>query len=76
MTSKHLSPDQKKSELLNSLEFILHLKFEITYANTIRGGHFPLYFGHRKRQALVHPNNHLNAAALKDLAAQFPIINN
>jgi hypothetical protein len=76
MASKHPSPDLKKSELLNSLEFILHLKFEITYANTIRGGHFPLYFGPRKRQALVHRSNQLTAVALKVLAAQFPIIHN
>ena len=62
--------------LLHDLGFLLHLKFEVRYAASVRGGHAPIYLGHRRCLQLVSPTAVLAKKDLKDLAAAFPIINN
>ena len=62
--------------LLHDLGFLLHLKFEVRYAASVRGGHAPIYLGHRRRLQLVSPSLTLAKKDLKELAAIFPIINN
>jgi hypothetical protein len=70
MQPKKLPVALAAKNLLNDLEFTLHLKFEATYAGSVRGGHSPIYFGQRKRKQLVNSNSLLHEPALKELSSK------
>jgi hypothetical protein len=68
MEPKKLPVALATKNLLNDLEFTLHLKFEAAYAGSVRGGHSPIYFGQRKRKQLVNNSSLLHEQGLKELS--------
>lgn len=59
-----------------SPEFISQLQFEVEYANTVRGGHLPLYFDRQKRSRIVNDVNLLKTHELRSLITVGSIITN
>lgn len=59
-----------------SPEFISILQFEVEYANTVRGGHLPMYLDQQKRQRLVSDINLLKTYEKRALIAPRAIIEN
>jgi hypothetical protein len=59
-----------------SPEFLSILQFEVEYANTVRGGHLPMYLDVQKRERLVNNINLLKTYEQRALIAAHGHINN
>ena len=73
---KNLYIETQNKNLLNSRDFISHLKFEVNYASIAKGGHSPYYFPEEKKKRLVSDVNLFSSNELQSFASDLFINNN
>ena len=73
--AKNLNIKSKNTNLLNSRDFLAQLRFEVNYASTAKGGHFPYYFPAQKQKRLVNEVNILTSHELQLIASNLLIGN-
>jgi hypothetical protein len=68
---KNINIKAESQNLLNNAEFKDLLNFESEYANAVKGGHFPNYYGEEKQRRLVNEVNLLSSQEQTDLVYNF-----
>ena len=64
---KNINIKKENTNLLNNADFRDLLNFEAEYANEVKGGHFPNYYGEEKQKRLVNDVNLLSPNEQSDL---------
>ncbi len=74
--AKNLNINTKNIDLLNSRDFLSHLKFEVNYASIAKGGHAPYYYPAEKQKRLVSDVNIFTSYEQQEIASNLLINNN